>query len=187
MRQNRVAKPYAKALFDLAVENKSLDAVFNDVTLMLSVYRESKELQVFLSSPVIKEEKKNEVLQNLFAAKVSKETISFLTILFKKSREYILGAICEAFIELYNHSKGIVVANVTAATKLTEAQKASIIKYFKLGNVSINEIQIVEKIDPSILGGFIATVNNLQIDRSVKSQLSKVKKAFETTAYEKKF
>jgi F-type H+-transporting ATPase subunit delta len=187
MRQSKVAKPYAKALFDLAVEQKQLDKVIEDIKLIKKVFEDSKELQIFLASPVVGSEKKQQTIKEVFKGKISDLSNKFFEVLFTRSREFILLDIANAFIDLYNKENGIAIANIQSASALDNSQKEAIFSYFKSQDASIKKLEIVEKIDDSLIGGFIATVDHKQIDKSVKTALNNVAKNFDNRHYDKKY
>ncbi|MGY6561366.1 MAG: ATP synthase F1 subunit delta [Luteibaculaceae bacterium] len=183
----RIAKPYAKALFDLSLEKGAVEKTYNDILTIQAVFEDNKELGVFLASPVIKAEKKHAVINEIFANRIEKLTSEFFNVLFARSREFIIKEIALAFEDLYNEHNGIAVAYVNSAAPLEAKQKEAIFTYFKGTNSKIKQLKVIEKVDPSLIGGFIATVDNKQVDKSVKTALSQVKSSFENRHYEKKY
>lgn len=164
---------YAQSLIDLAKEQSQLDAVYNDMLLIGSTIKESKDLSVLLNSPVVKTDKKHSVLAAVFGAKITELTTKFLQLISTRKREALLEAIAFSFVNLYKKEKNIVVAEVTSAVKLDDAQKQNIINLLKTDAT----IEMVEKIDPSIIGGFIVRVDDKQIDASVVREISNLRQA----------
>jgi F-type H+-transporting ATPase subunit delta len=176
MSQSAVADRYAKSLIQIATDKGQLEAVYADMRMVLAGCRNLHDLRRLLISPVIKTEKKVQVLKEIFGGQVNAITESFIVLLTKKRRESYLEVIAVAFIEQYKVHKNIVTAVVTTAIKLDEAARTNIITILKKHYNA--EIELVEKVDAKIIGGFIITVGSKQIDMSVHHQLAELKKDF---------
>jgi F-type H+-transporting ATPase subunit delta len=169
-----VASRYAKSLLDLAVEKGQLEAVYNDMLQVKEVAANSREFIVFLNSPIIKTDKKIAVLKSIFDGKLNAITSGFLTIVASKRRENVIPEMASAFIDQYREHKNILTAVVTSAAGLDAATRQ---KALDLVKTQLNgEIELVEKTDANLIGGFILKIGDKQIDRSVSRQLSNLKK-----------
>jgi len=173
MRVSLAGNRYAQSLLDLAIEQNQLDAVFNDMDLIASTIGGSKELSILLDSPVVKSEKKQVILNQLFGSKISKLSTQFLELISLRKRNSLLKDIANSFIAMYKKHKNIVVAEITSAVKLNDDQKKNIIALLKTDAT----VEMVEKIDPSILGGFIVRVDDKQIDASILREINDLKQA----------
>ena len=100
-------------------------------------------------------------------------SISFLALVTENSREGILPAIAASFTQLFKKHNNIVDVVLTSAVPLDEATKEKIMS--KIKSTTTGNIELVEKIDPAILGGFIINIEDKQIDSSVASQFSNLK------------
>jgi len=169
-----VASRYAKSLMELAVENKQLDAVKNDMKTIQLVCNQNREFILFLNSPVIKTDKKLAVLSDLFKGKISDLSLSFLNLITSKRRESYIGDITAAFDELYKENKNIFTAVVTSANGLDEKTRLMVIDLIK--SQMNGEVELTEKIDANTIGGFILKIGDRQIDKSVARQLNNLKK-----------
>jgi F-type H+-transporting ATPase subunit delta len=169
-----VASRYAKSLMELAVENKQLDAVKNDMKTIQLVCNQNREFILFLNSPVIKTDKKLAVLSDLFKGKISDLSLSFLNLITSKRREAYIGDITAAFDELYKENKNIFTAVVTSANGLDEKTRLMVIDLIK--SQMNGEVELTEKIDANTIGGFILKIGDRQIDKSVARQLNNLKK-----------
>lgn len=173
MKGTLVASRYATSLLELAVENNSLDKVNQDMMELSAVCEESKDFANLLSNPTVHASKKIEIFEALFAGKMEALSISFLALITKQSREGILPAIAASFTQLYKKHNNIVDVVLTSAVALDEATKEKIMS--KIKSTTTGNIELVEKIDPAILGGFIINIEDKQIDSSVASQLTNLK------------
>lgn len=169
-----VANRYAQSLMDLATEQKKVDAVRADMKLLASVCGENREFAVFLSSPIIKTDKKLSILNELFKGKIDDLTLAFLGLAAKKHRESIFLEIAQSFDELYRQNKNIFSAVVTTASGLDATTRAKMLDLVKAQLKG--EVELIEKVNPATIGGFILRMGDQQIDRSVARQLSTLKK-----------
>ena len=169
-----VASRYAKSLLDLSVEKGQLEAVYADMIQVKSICDDSKEFITFLNSPIIKADKKVNTLKAIFDGKLNVITSGFLTIVSQKRREAIIPQMATSFIEQYKSQKNILTAVVTSAKGLDAATKKQALDLIK--SQMNGEIELVEKIDSNVIGGFILKIGDKQLDKSVARQLSNLKK-----------
>jgi F-type H+-transporting ATPase subunit delta len=181
----RVTSAYAKSLIELSQEQKSLEKVYEDMVFVSNTIEGSFELKNLLSSPVISNLKKLSIIEALFKSRISDLTFGFFSLLTKKKREDLLFAISKEFIAAYKVQKGIQLATVVTAIAADDVLKNQIGKLAK--TISAKEIETTYKVDTSIIGGFILTVGDKQIDNSVKSQLNKVKNQFSNNPFIPKY
>jgi F-type H+-transporting ATPase subunit delta len=113
-------------------------------------------------------------------------TLSFFEIVSRKNREDILLDVAKEFIVQYNLYRSIQVAEVVTTTALTEAQRAQLIALVKQIS-GLKEVQLQEKINPSLIGGFVLNVNDRQLDESISSKLNALRVQFAQNHYEKQF
>lgn len=176
-----VASRYAKSLIDLAVETKQLEAVREDMRLIKQVCQENREFVIMLESPVVKTDKKMAIFKSVFGGKISVTTQSFLDIIAKKRREGYIDNIAFAFDEQYKAFKNITSAVITTAVKLDDATKKKVLEIVK--QQYKGEIELVEKTDKNLIGGFVLTINDKQIDTSIRRKLNDLKKNFSGNLY----
>jgi F-type H+-transporting ATPase subunit delta len=168
------ATRYAKSLMDLAVEADQLDAVRKDMKAIEEVCNSNRDFELFLKSPVIKTDKKKEVLKSVFEGKISKLSLSFLNLITAKHRESYIREIASAFDEQYKVNKNIFTAVVTSAKGLDAASREKVMDLLR--SQMKGEVELVEKINPATIGGFILKIGDRQIDRTVSRQLINLKK-----------
>lgn len=169
-----VASRYAKSLLDLAVEKGQLEAVYNDMQQVKEVCEGSKEFISFLNSPIIKSDKKIATVKVIFDGKLNAITSGFLSIVTSKRRESVIPEMATSFIEQYKTHKKIMTAIITSAHGLDAATKQ---KTMDLVKSQLNgEIELVEKTNPDLIGGFVLKIGDQQLDKSVARQLSNLKK-----------
>lgn len=185
MKETRVATRYAASLLDLALEQNALEKVNEDMWLIKGAIKGNRDLSIMLQSPLIKADKKNEILSAVFKGKVNDLTLSFLSLLAKKRRESKLEQIVEEFHDLYNRHKGIQMAIVTTAVGLDENLRKKVLDMIKAQTNS--EIALVEKIDKDLIGGFTIQIGDKKIDSSIVRSLKSLKRELGGDLYKKSF
>lgn len=185
MRITLLSKRYAQALFDLAVEFNVLEKVNSDLKLIGKVFAENRELRAIIANPVIDAYKKTNILNKLFEGNVQELTIKFLRLITNKGRERYILPISDAFDEIYKEHKNILSVNVTTAMEADKNVTERISK--KLNEATGMNIDMIEKVDEGIIGGFIVNYQDYQYDASIINQLNKLKKSFSENLYETQF
>lgn len=173
MRDIRVAKPYARALYDAAVEQNALPAVVADVRGLTETMEQSEEFAQFLSSPLLSPQMKSETFQNLFGESVHPLTLNFLRLLALKQRERYLLAIGEVLLAIVDEAAGRLVAKVTTAVSMTAAQQAELAQ--QLRAYSGKEVRLETTVDAAVQGGFIVQLDDTVFDASIATQLRRLK------------
>lgn len=172
----RVAYRYAEALMGAAEEQEIIDKTADDLKLMQTTVKDSKEFLVFLKSPVIPKEKKITVFSELFGKKVHTSSIVFLNLLAEKGREDLLPAIIEQFFHLRDEMLGIVNVDVKATTELAKEQNVELQKRFE--GYSKKKVRITYSLDKQLKGGFVARIGDTVFDGSIKRQLEILREQF---------
>lgn len=165
---------------ELAEEQRELDRVVQDMELLQRTAKESKDFVVFLKSPVIKKEKKKEVLRELFKSKLSSLSLDLLMLLCEKGREEILPHMITQFFMLRDEMLGIASVQVKAATELLKDQFDQIQKRFE--NITKKKVRISFNLDKLIRGGFVVRVGDTVFDGSVQHQLELMRERFHESA-----
>ncbi|SHM61508.1 F-type H+-transporting ATPase subunit delta [Cyclobacterium lianum] len=182
----RVANRYAKALLELAVENNELEHVHEDMARMLQYASQNAEFLNAIQSPVISSEHKSKVILTLAGKKTSALSLKFFELLHKKGREALLPEMAASFHRLYNEHHGIQEADVVSTIQLDEGLRKSLKQI--VSEVSGKEkVELIEKIDPKLIGGFILRIEDRQLDESIKSKLQQLRLGFTQNLYEKKY
>lgn len=186
MASTRVASRYVKSLLSLAVEQNALDKVHADMKLFADACEKSNELVMMLKSPIIKHDKKKVILEKLLTGKVTSLTMAIVDILTRKNREPLLPEIAKEFHNAYNEYKGIGKANVTTTIAMDDKTRKEIEAIAKK-LAEKKEIELEEKVDKDLIGGFVLNVGDRQIDASIRSRLKALKVKFSENPYIKEF
>ncbi|MDG1333582.1 MAG: ATP synthase F1 subunit delta [Crocinitomicaceae bacterium] len=172
MKNTKVAARYARALLDLAIEQKNVDSVLGDMQVFSATVKDSSEFELLLSSPVVKADKKIEIFKLAFEP-FEKSTQDFIAMITNNGREAMLGDIAEAFEAQVKEHRGIVPMTITSAVPLDDSTRAAIMA--KVQSSVEGTLEVEEKVDESLIGGFVVRMGDQQIDASVASQLNNLK------------
>ena len=173
MRDIRVAKPYARALYDAALEQNVLADIVEDTDHLRALIEGSEEFAQLISSPILSPQFKSETFDRIFADATHPLTINFLKLLALKQRERYLTAIMDVFSAIVDEAAGRLVAKVTTAVALTPEQEVQLIQH--LGTYSGKQVRLESTIDAEIQGGFIVQLDDTVFDASVATQLQRLR------------
>lgn len=186
MADSRVASRYVKSLLSLAVEQGALEQVHQDMQLFNNICVSNTDFVRMLRSPIVKHDKKKDILEKIFKGKVHQLSLAIIDILTAKNREPLLPSIAKEFHAAYNEFKGIGKATVTTTIPVDAQLRGELERIVKkLSNK--DKIELEEKVDPELIGGFILNVGDKQIDASIKSKLKILKVKFSENPYVKEF
>ena len=173
MRDIRVAKPYARALYEAALEQGALAPIVADIDKLRELIEQSEELTQLIHSPVLSPQFKSETFEQLFADAMQPLTINFFKLLASKQRERYLTAIMDVFSVIVDEAAGRLVAQVTTAVPLTSEQEEQLTQ--QLGAYSGKQVRLETTTDAQIQGGFIVQLDDTVFDASVATQLQRLK------------
>lgn len=165
-----LAGRYAAALFELAGEQKAVDAVSADLTNFRQAMDANADLARLVKSPVFSREDQGKalraVLEKLGAGRL---TTQFVLLLAAKRRLFALTGITSAFERLVARSRGETEAEVTSARPLADKELADLRAALKtrLGR----EPRLNARVDPGLLGGLVVKVGSRMIDSSLRTKL----------------
>jgi F-type H+-transporting ATPase subunit delta len=172
-----VAGRYARALFELALDAKSVDAVKADIEKFAAMMAESADLRRLVRSPVFGAEERSKALAAVLAkAEIGGLAANFLMFVTANRRLFAVGDMIRDFRKLVAKWKGEVTAEVTAAEKLSDAHLEAIKSTLKsiTGEKSVG---LHVKIDPAIIGGLTVKLGSRMVDSSLRTKLNAIKHA----------
>lgn len=170
----KIAKKYANALFEAANEADISDKVYNEMIFVVETLKSNQELFSFLNSPLIKVSDKKDAILKLFSPHVDKITSDFLFILIDEGRFNAIDEILNQFSEIYNAENNIVKPVITSAVELEEQQKNNLL--LKLENKLNKRIEPEYIINKDIIGGLIVEIGDKTIDCSLKARFDNMQK-----------
>lgn len=174
MAVSTVAFRYAKSLIDLAQEQGLVETMYNDMRFFSQTVRESRGLMLLLKNPIVRTDRKYAVLDKVFSPHINPISMSFLNIITKKNRESIMDAIADEYIRLYDEMKGVERATITTTMPLTDELREQF-KAMVTRTVGGKTVELEEKIDPKLIGGYVLRAGDQQIDASLRNRLNEIR------------
>ena len=177
MQNPRLATRYAKALIDLAIEKGQLENVFADMQWLNAVCKSNPDFVNLLRSPIIKPGIKKKIIEAVTTGKIGEITSGFNRLLITKNRERNLPEVITAFINSYKVHKNIQTIQLTTAAPVTDTIKNAIVEQVKK-SAGFQNVELEEKVDADLIGGFVLQVGDKLVDASVAYDLRAIAKQF---------
>ena len=168
-----ISQPYAQALLSIAQSQNLTEAVGEDTRTFLGLLRGSQELTNFLSNPFVKQENKKNVLKQLLGEGGNSYLRNFLLLLVDRRRIAFLEPILHQYLVLLRQLNQTVLAEITSAVPLTEAQQQAITEKV-ITLTKARQVELETKIDSDLIGGVIIKVGSQVIDASLRGQLRRL-------------
>ena len=165
---------YAKALYELADENKIVSKIVKDFTELKSLLETNNVLMSLIKSPAIsKSDKQSSLIAILKKAKANNLTIQFCGTLAGNGRLNFIMEIIDVFLLEVSRKNGEVKAEVTSSIELDKSQQQEVEKAIS-EVVGGNKISLLMKVDESLIGGLIVKIGSKMIDSSIKTKLNRL-------------
>jgi F-type H+-transporting ATPase subunit delta len=172
-----MAGRYARALFELALDAKSVDAVKADLDSFNALIAESADLRRLVRSPVFGAEEQGRALAAVLAkAGIGGLALNFLLFVASNRRLFAVRDMIRDFRKLVARWKGEVTAEVTVADKLSDARLDEIKSALK-SITGEKSVDLNVKIDPAIIGGLMVKLGSRMVDSSLRTKLNAIKHA----------
>jgi F-type H+-transporting ATPase subunit delta len=169
-----IAGRYASALFELASDARQTAAVGKDLTRFDTLVAGSADLLRLVKSPAFSaDEQQAAVTEVLAKAKIGGLTANFIKLVASKRRLFVVRDMVAAYHALSDARAGVAKAEVTVAEKLSVNNKKAVVDALK--SVTGKNVNITEKVDPSIIGGIIVKMGSRMVDSSVRTKLNSLK------------
>jgi F-type H+-transporting ATPase subunit delta len=172
-----MAGRYATALFELALENKAVDAVKKDLDQFHALIADSADLNRLVRSPVFDADEQLKALSAVLAkAGIGGLAANFLRVITTNRRLFAVRDMIRGYRALVARHKGEVTAHVTVAEKLSDTHLDTLKSTLKTVT-SGKDIDLDVKIDPAVIGGLIVKVGSRMVDSSLRTKLNSIKLA----------
>jgi F-type H+-transporting ATPase subunit delta len=170
-----LAKRYARAFFDIAVEERKIEDYGRELASFSTMVLQNKDLQEFLGNPIFELKAKKSVVEELLAlVKMSDRTANFVRLLVDKQRIGMLAEVENAFKELMDKTLKKVRVSVRTAYPLS-AELEQALKQ-RVAEMTGKEVEMTVEDDTSLIGGLVVRVGDTLYDGSIKAQLGNIRK-----------
>lgn len=168
-----VSKIYGDALFETAMEEGRLDEFFVQVEAVKDILIKQKELFRLMDEPKIDREEKMEILKAVFGGRIAEELTGLLLILVEKGRFRETIHVLDYFLSRVKEQKGIGLARVISATRLSDVQKEKVEKRL-LETTKYRTFEIDYEVDPALIGGIRIRIGDRIVDGSIRTKLERL-------------
>ncbi len=175
MQAGRISVRYAKALYDYSSSEKTQDEVYKDSYVLLDLIENNKEFVYLLNNPVIAAKEKERVISMVLKDAVNKTLFNLIRLLIVKNREAYIQNSLLIFQKIYRENQGVFRVILECATEPTKEFEGKIIDF--VNTRFKKKTELIVKIKPELIGGFILQVENLLVDQSIIGQLNIFKKS----------
>ena len=164
-----IAKVYSQTLFELAGQEKLVDAVRNDLNILANLMTAEKDFLIFMTSPCFPLEQKQQLIQKVCGT-FDNLTLNFLTAVMAHNRISILPYIIEKYEKLYQDSRNLRNIHITVAQSLA-GKELETVKAALAAAMKNNDITLKVTVDSSIIGGAVIRYDDKIIDNSIRNRL----------------
>ena len=170
--QSRAAIRYAKAIYDIANEENSINEVYRDMKFINELDCGSLDFKNLLSNSQINyHDKKKLILSLINESNILTEKL--MDLLIQNKRVKIIGDIASSFIQLYNKHNNIKEATIITASSINNELESEILSMINIKDV--NSVNITNVVNPNIIGGFIVRLDGKEYNASIKQNLNNLK------------
>jgi len=164
---------YARGLFEIARAEGTLDEVEDELFRFARSYESSDALRNALTDEMIPADKRQNIVEDLLGGKATATTIQLVSLVVGSGRGRELPSIIDKLVARASSSKNLEVAEVRCAVPLTDDQKTRLAA--ALANATGKQVNLKVVVDPTVLGGIVATVGDTVIDGSVRTRIDQLK------------
>jgi F-type H+-transporting ATPase subunit delta len=181
MKNPKLATRYAQALYDFAAETGNVETVFHDIKHINEVISTHEELKKVLESAIIPQDKKNNIVKEIFQKHFCETTFKFFSLIITKRRVPQLLQICSQFIKIYYRNHNIKEVYITSALPLSEELIQFIQTYLEKDSPFTCILHLT--VDPKIIGGVVVKMDDFYYDASIIAKINKLKAEFSQNKY----
>jgi F-type H+-transporting ATPase subunit delta len=168
-----LADRYADALADVAIEQKAIAQIRQELGDFLSLLQESPELSLLLDNPAVQRANKRAVVEALVARMGASHTLrNFLCVVVDRGRSRMLPEMQKSFEARLDERQGILRADVASARDLADPEKAELRE--ALERMTGKRVEAAYRLDPALIAGTVVRIGSTIYDGSVRTQLERL-------------
>ena len=164
---------YARALFEVARAEGTIDEVEDELFRFARSFESSDELRSALTDDQVPAAKRQAIVEDLLGGKATSTTTQLVSMVVGSGRGRDLPAIIDKLVARAAGSKNLSVAQVRSAVALSDDQQHRL--KAALANATGQQVELKVVVDPSVIGGIVATVGDTVIDGSVRTRVDQLK------------
>ena len=173
MHDVRVAKRYAKALFETAQENRVIESVEDDLGGIVSLLVNNAQFRSMLLSPEVSRDEKLKLVDKLFSDRITALTLEALRLMIEKNRENEVEWVQREYVSLRREFENKLFVIITTAEKLDDDQRQRLLS--KLESITGKRLEAEYRIDPHLIGGISVAYENYVLNGSLRGELHRLR------------
>ncbi len=185
MSAGKIARNYATALCQVAIERQELEEVKGDMVMIATLLDQNPELHQALASPIVQKEKKKAILDAIIKDSVQHLTYTFLSLLIRSTRIVLLRETTHELIRLYKEHHGIIPVTFSTAAPVADDIRNRIVQ--RLSEDLNATVELIERVDERLIGGCLIQVGDRRYDGTLRARLDKIDRQFNINIYKKTF
>ena len=170
---------YGTALYTLALEEGLTEKLLAELTVLQESFRETPDFIRLLSSPNLSKQERCQIIDDCFRGKVHGYVLNFLKILTEKGYMKHFHDCFKAYEDLYNRDNGILPVTAITAIAMSDEQVQKLTA--KLSRATDKQVKLLNKVDPSVLGGVRLDYDGKRLDDTVSHRMDAITKALKGT------
>ncbi len=170
-KQTAIARPYAKALFEIALQQRTI-SLWSELLQLTTFIIKQPEVQALLDSPHVTAQQCGDFLLKICQPKLTSESENFLKLLAQRDRLAIIPEITELFAVYRAEQEKLAKVRITSALPLNKDEQENLAR--KLKQRLQREVVLECRVDSSLIGGLIIQADDLVIDGSIRSKLTRL-------------
>jgi len=174
-----VARRYAEALADVAINANKADEIDREVQIFSGLFTSNAELREVFSSPIVKQKDKRAILDLLIERlKPGQVTANLLRTLLEHYRLHNIDTVYREFRRELDRREGVVQAEVVTASPLDHSQQEMLAR--ELQSITGKKVNVAYKVDDSLIGGAVTRLGSVVYDGSIKTRLKAIQQQLKT-------
>ena len=168
---NQIAQTYAEALFSLGLEEKKLTKLQDEGKALSEIIHDNEDFLLLIDSRFMSREERQDIASKILKD-FDEDIVSFVKVLIANNRTNYIKDVLEAFNSLCNEYKGVKEGLIYSAFPLNK-ETINKIKN-KISQIEKMDVELISRIDPSLIGGVKVVINSHVYDGSIKNQLERM-------------
>jgi F-type H+-transporting ATPase subunit delta len=170
---DELAQVYARALFEVALEQGKLDELREQLSQFADALEENRELAVFFFSPYFSMKEKQEGLERILDG-ADEAFLNFLELLIEKHRMPVIFRARQQFERMWERENQLLPVDITSAIELDQQTTEGLGR--TIGERAGRKVRLAAHVDPDILGGIVLRVGNSILDASIRNRLEQLRR-----------
>jgi len=175
----QIGNVYGESLYELAKDENLTAEIGGQLKVLKGCFAQEPSFVTLLSTPSLTKAERCQILDNSFRGTVHPYVLNFLKILTEKNYMRYFSDCCDAFAALYNQDNGILPVTAVTAVALSEAQAEKLTG--KLAAITGKHVELINRIDPSCLGGVRLDYDGQRLDDTVSHRMATIRDLLKNT------